>query len=385
MMRLITAFLLALTASAQTAQLTEQLGRTEIFQDVAVSPDGARLAWTRTRASAYEPRLEIALATGSGRVIPVSAGSDEGRRDSNPAWSPDSRTIAFFTTGAPDQPQLWTVSADGRHARRRAELQGYAAHPLWSHDGLRIAFLYIEGAGGGGPLYAAPAMTGVIDTEIHNQRIAVLDVASGRIRMVSPPDLHVYDFDWSPDDRAFVATAAPGPGDNNWWIAQLHTFDSSTGQGKSIYKPALQVAVPRWSPDGRTIAFIEGLMSDEGFHGGDLFTVPATGGQAVDRTKGRKTSASSEIWTSSGRLLFTEYQGGGSAISELDPGSSAIRSLWQGPEGVHAFGNFPNFSASRDGSVTAVVRSGFTQPPEVWSGGVNAWKQITHANAGEKF
>ena len=93
-----------------------------------------------------------------------------------------------------------------------------------------IAFLYIEGAGGGGPLMAAPATTGEIDTAIHNQRIAVLDTTNGQLRQVSPQDLHIYDYDWSPDDKMFVATAAPGPGDNNWWIAQIYTVDTANGK-----------------------------------------------------------------------------------------------------------------------------------------------------------
>ena len=48
------------------------------------------------------------------------------------------------------------------------------------------------------------------------------------------------------------------------------------------------MAMPRWSPDGWTIAFIEGLMSDEGFTGGDVFTVSATGANAKNRTPERK-------------------------------------------------------------------------------------------------
>ena len=120
---------------------------------------------------------------------------------------------------------------------------------------------------------AAPTSTGVIDTAIHNQRIAVLGIGSGNVRQISPANLHIYDYDWSPDDKTFVSTAAPGPGDNNWWIVQIYTIDVPKGNTTSIYKPSLQVAVPRWSPDCKSIAFIEGLMSDEGFHGGDLFTM----------------------------------------------------------------------------------------------------------------
>ena len=42
---------------------------------------------------------------------------------------------------------------------------------------------------------------------------------------------------------------------------------------KSIYRPETQIAMPRWSPDGSSIGFIQGLMSDEGFTGGDVFTI----------------------------------------------------------------------------------------------------------------
>lgn len=58
-----------------------------------------------------------------------------------------------------------------------------------------------------------------------------------------------------------MASAAPGPGDNNWWIAQLYAMPAASGKMTPIYKPALPIAMPRWSPDGSTIAFIEGLTS----------------------------------------------------------------------------------------------------------------------------
>ena len=187
-------------------------------------------------------------------------------------------------------------------------------------------------------LTAAPATTGVIDTEIHNQRIAVVPAAGGQLQM-SPENLHVYDFDWSPDDKTFVVTAAPGPGDSNWWIAQVYTIDVATGDAKPIYKPSLQVAVPRWSPDGKSVAFIEGLMSDEGFHGGDLFTISADGQNLTNRTRGRKSSVSSLFWLTPDRILFTEIIGGSGAVSELDLTSKSVRTLWKGAEAFHVLGN----------------------------------------------
>ena len=260
-------------------------------------------------------------------------------------------------------------------------MQGYAARPHWSADGKQIAFLYVAGAGGGGPLVAAPSTTGMVDTAIHNQRIALLDLATKQVRHVSPADLHIYDFDWSPDGKTFVASAAPGPGDNNWWIAQIYTIDLGKGSATSIYKPSVQVAVPRWSPDGKSLAFIEGLMSDEGFHGGDLFTISATGQNLMNRTPKRKGSVSSFFWQTPERILLTEYVGGGSAISELNLADKSLRTLWQGAEGFHAFGNFPDFALARDGKVAALVRSSYETPPEVWAGPIGQWHQVTHNNA----
>jgi hypothetical protein len=38
--------------------------------------------------------------------------------------------------------------------------------------------------------------------------------------------MFVYQYDWLPDGSGFVGTAAPGDGDNNWWVAKLYRFDA---------------------------------------------------------------------------------------------------------------------------------------------------------------
>jgi dipeptidyl aminopeptidase/acylaminoacyl peptidase len=368
--------------TAETMQLTDQLGKTVLYDDIALSPDGTRVAWVQSTASTTLKQTYIRETSGSAPAAMVNIATSGERTDFDPAWSPDSKTLAFFSSaGEKEQRQLWTVNANGSKPTQITNSNGYAARPRWSHNGKQIAFLYTEGAGGGGPLMAAPMTTGVIDTAIYNQRIAVLDVASGQLRQVSPPDLHIYDYDWSPDDKTFVTTAAPGPGNNNWWIAQIYTIDIERGNATSIYKPFLQVAVPRWSPDGRSIAFIEGLMSDEGFHGGDLFTISADGRDVQNRTQGRKTSANSFFWQAPDRILLIEYLGGGSAISELNLTNNSARTIWKGPEGIHAYGNFPNFALSKDGKFAAAVLSTYNSPPEVFAGPLGEWQQLTSNNA----
>jgi dipeptidyl aminopeptidase/acylaminoacyl peptidase len=374
--------------TAQGMELTEQLGKTVLYGDIAISPDGKNVAWVQSTAATVSKQTHVRATAGEKPAVKIDIRGAGERIDADLAWSPDSKTLAFFSTAsevraglASDQRQLWISKADGSAPKKLSKLSGYAARPRWSHDGNQIGFLYIEGAGGGGPLLAHPTTTGVIDKAIHNQRIAVLEVATGKLRQVSPENLHVYDFDWSPDDRMFVVSAAPGPGDNNWWIAQIYKIDIGNGTATSVYKPKLQVAVPRWSPDGKSIAFIEGLMSDEGFHGGDLFTISENGGTTVNRTPGRKSSASSLFWLAPDRILFTEYIGGGGAVSELSTLNNSVQTIWKGDESFHAFGNFPDFALTRDGK-SAVVRSTYNTPPEVWAGPPGQWRQLTMNNSG---
>src|SRR5947208_3316149 len=372
-----------MTLTAQTMQqLTEQLGKTVLYGDIALSSDGKQVAWVQSTAASTPKQTFVRETSGNVPAILIKIPISGERTDFDPAWAPDSKTLAVFSgAGEGAQRQLWSVKADGSDTKRLTNLNGYAARPRWSHDGKQIAFLYIQGASGGGPLTAAPTTTGVIDTAIHNQRIAVLDVANGQLRQVSPENLHIYDYDWSPDDKTFVTTAAPGPGDNNWWIAQIYTIDSAKGNATSIYKPSLQLAVPRWSPDGKSVAFIEGLMSDEGFHGGDLFTISADGRGVQNRTRGRKSSVSSLFWQTPDRILFTEYVGGGSAISELTLANNSVRTIWKSAEGLYAFGNFPDFAVSKDGKFAAAVRSNFETAPEVWAGPIGEWRQLTSNNS----
>jgi Tol biopolymer transport system component len=128
------------------------------------------------------------------------------------------------------------------------------------------------------------------------QRIAVVPAAGGDVRLVSPADTFIYEYDWTPDGRGFVVTSAQGNGDNNWWVATLGYVDADQGRLRVIAAPKMQMNMPHVSPDGRTVAFIGGLMSDFGAVGGDVWTVPLAGGEPVDVTQGVKGSFNGIAW-----------------------------------------------------------------------------------------
>src|ERR1700745_2073431 len=191
---LLACFFPALLTAQTMQQLTEQLGKTVLHGDIALSPDGTHVAWVQSTAATTSKRTYVHGISGSAPATMVKISTTGERTDFHPAWSPDSKVLAFFSSaGERDQRQLWMVNADGSHPKRITNLNGYATRPRWSHNGKQIAFLYIERAGGGGPSQGEPTTTGVIDPAIHDQRTAILDIASGKVRQVSPANLHIYD------------------------------------------------------------------------------------------------------------------------------------------------------------------------------------------------
>ncbi len=133
---LLSAVIIPTFSMAQTAQLTEQLGKTVLYGDIALSPDGAHVAWVQSTAATTSNQTYIKATSGNSSAAVVNLEAAAERLDADPAWSPDSKTVAFFSTaGEKDQRQLWTVSGDGSNPRKLTHLKGYAARPRWSHDG----------------------------------------------------------------------------------------------------------------------------------------------------------------------------------------------------------------------------------------------------------
>ncbi|HKS24087.1 MAG TPA: S9 family peptidase [Thermoanaerobaculia bacterium] len=353
----------AALAQAPDDEFLNRLYETRTFSHVAISPDGKRVAW-----AVENHGLTIANADGANRKHIDDATA--------PAFSPDSAKLAWLA--GKSQKQLFV------NEQKLTDVRGYLAEPAWSPDGKSIAFLFIEQAKrDAGPLVAMSRAVGEIESTIDEQRIAVVDVATKKLRVVTPADMYVYHFDWAPDSRRIAAEGAPGSGDNNYWVAKLHVVDVLSATMRPLYTPKLQIADPRWSPDGKSIALIEGLMSDEGSTGGDVLLVDAATGAARNLAPNMKASATTLQWSDAQHLTAGEIVGGDAALVRIDVNGGAEQTLWRGPEHItteYVVGT----AIARDGTTSAVIRSSFAQAPEVWVGPIGAWKKVSSENAAQK-
>jgi dipeptidyl aminopeptidase/acylaminoacyl peptidase len=379
-------------AKSSLDKLLDALFEVRTFKEVAIAPDGKRVAWVESvpgEKQADSAHTAIYVGTpgpASEKPRRLTAGKPNSFHDEHGiAWSPDGSQLAFLSDGEKKgQLQVYVATVATGSVKKLTSIKGALAQPGWSPDGKLLAVLFTENAPQAlGPLGPAPPDAGVVEEQIYEQRLSILDPKTGRLRPLSPADLYVYEYDWSPDSKHLVAVAAHGSGNNNWYIAQLYTVAVASGSTQSIFKPAMQIAVPRWSPDGKTIAFIGGLMSDEGANGGDVYTIPASGGKPRNLTPGMKASASWLAWQPDSKgILFTEHVDGQSGITSLNPANGRITTLWTGAETISAGGWSFSLSLSGNRKTSALVRQSLEQPPEVWAGPVGKWQKVTRANAG---
>jgi dipeptidyl aminopeptidase/acylaminoacyl peptidase len=378
-------------AKPRIDSLMDTLFRVQSFKEAVISPDGKSVAWVETLAGKDKSATGHSAIhvcedlNGAATRRHITAGDAQTAcAEHSVVWSSDSSRLAFLSDrDKPGQLQLYVATAASGKAKKLTKLAGSLAHPRWSPDGKSLAFLFTENATRApGPVQAAAPAVGVIGEHVDEQRLTLVDVETGKTRLLSPADLYVYEFDWSPDGKSLAAIAAHGSGDNNWYIAKLYSFAVESGDMKTLWKPAMQIAVPRWAPDGKSIAVIGGLMSDEGVLGGDIFTIPTQGGKVRNLTTGMKASASWLTWLPTSKcILFTEHVDGASGVATVDPSDGKIVSLWKGAETIKAEGGTFSVSVARDEKTCTLIRHSFQAPPEVWAGPIGVWKQLTRANA----
>ena len=364
--------LLAAPALAQTAPAPAHG-----YDALALSPRGDRIAALEPAGKGH---TAIVIRAQDGKRVatfdPCAACTYGGL-----TFGPDS-ALAFIARDrakGTSAVMVWDLKATA--PRKLATIAGLAASPRFSPDGARVAVLVTIGATKeSGAVQAGARQVGEIGEKADEQRLALFErnasVASADVKPLSPPDRYIYEYDWAPDGRSLIVTSAPGNGDNNWWVATLDAVDATSGALRTIARPTTQINQPRVSPDGRTVAYIGGLMSDFGSIGGDVFTVALEGGTPVNRTSGDKATVTSLAWTTGG-LRATRLAGDAAQLVAWGPTGPA-QVLWSHPGSLSAGGGRVAWSA--DGAQVATVMQDYTHAPAILSGPATAPRAVTHDN-----
>jgi len=257
--------------------------------DVAISPDGRKLAFT-TRAE--QTRVwSLPFDASSGRIKreggPLTAA---GVKAVYPDLSPDGQRLAFVTR-RPGKAELWEKSLkDGRETLFGADELSRGL-PHWSYDGSRLVYsrrrqLNLEGSRFETSLVLAPSGGGAEQTlttlrqeaiaawdwsrdgkwilvgsnhqperfAIYLLPIAAAPQAETQMRLIaSHPEMNLYQARFSPDQKWICFNAKKETEDG---ISTIYVVPASGGELRRITEAKYNDDKARWSPDGRRIYFV---------------------------------------------------------------------------------------------------------------------------------
>jgi eukaryotic-like serine/threonine-protein kinase len=230
---------------------------TGILRDPAVSRDGTRIA-----AGELEEALNLTLlpltadgGAAGGEEVVLSRGQVV---DSNPAFSPDGRRLAFASDRLGPK-EIWLLDLETRLQKRLQMPEGgpSADFPFWSPDGRQIAVTRFE------------------QTDKESIWLAAHD--GSHAEEIVPPTRSLQGGPFSPDGK-WMLYAAMSEGTH-----QLFVLEIATRRARKLTLSPGEKAGAIWSPDGRWIAY--GSNVGGAFQ---LWRMPFAGGKEEQLTTGHE-------------------------------------------------------------------------------------------------
>lgn len=370
---------------------------------VQLSPDGRTVVYQTIQPVLAENlhRSDLWLVAADGASQPVQLTNHDlfGGYPVHlaPRFSPDSRTIAYFSY-ADKGPVIRLIDLAGndvavlRHESMRAGMLADDASIssfAWSPNGEEIAFIAAESREPASKPMAGIEIDILKGPDIASQAplprsvLAAINVASGEVRLVTDRALHVMDFSWSPDGArlAVVATGSPGP--KSYMFGRLLTVDAATGRATTVVDELGLKSDPAWSPDGDRIAYV-GTSGEDWMYVTTPKVVDLATGDVVDLLDRHRDAGifpsgwggSGLTWADDGhRLLYT-------APHRMGSGIFAVEATGESWDAIAPLEGAWLSNVSLSGDRLAFARESTAEPPEVYVSEIWAWgpRRLTNLN-----
>ena len=295
----------------------------EFISDPRISPDGKLVAYVVTTVDQKQNRRHssIWMAATDGSRAPWQFTTSPQNANA-PRWSPDGQSLAFISSrtsadgpAGDDKPQVWILSMSGGEARRITNLKNGANSFQWSPDGKRLACLSRTGPSDNRAeskdrsdvRHYSHISYKFNDTGWFDDRrghIWIVDSKTGAAKQItSGEDWNDADPQWSPDGAriAFVSNRTGKEYEENR-NADVWVISAEGGPLTRISDHDEADNSPRWSPDGKTIAFVGRIREDE--HP-KIWLAPSAGGAPATLAARNLDLIPSDLdWAEDGRALY---------------------------------------------------------------------------------
>jgi dipeptidyl aminopeptidase/acylaminoacyl peptidase len=407
---------LAAQAADQRPMRIEDLLQAKRLSDPQISPDGQWVAYTVTEVDEPENRTNsdiwlISIQGGEARPLTQSP-----KHDRHPRWSPDGKWIAFESNRGGDF-QVYLIRVDGGEAVKLTSLSTEAQQPVWSPDGKYVAFVSaVFPEFSDQPFSKSDAankkklddrekskVKARIITELlyrhwdswvegKRQHLFVLPMkdgaAAGDPRDVTPGDRDAIptsdtfsagdEFSFSPDGRFLAYTATPLPTREEAWSTNhdIYEVNLETGERRQITTNPAADGCPRYSPDGKSLAYR--AQSRPGFES-DRWQL-----MLYDRATGARHSLTADfdswvesfVWAPDSQTLYVEAEEKASKpVWSVSVHGGPVQRVFQGAANAEIV-------VAPDGKTLVFSHQSLSRPAEICrttaSGG--PLEVLTHAN-----
>jgi len=208
------------------------------------------------------------------------------------SWSPDGRMLVYSMAGS-----LWKQEIGSTTAEELTASPGYDFEPDWSPDGKTVVFVrYLHDA----------------------EELYTFDLQSGAVTQITQGGDVNLEPRWSPDGKriAFVSTKGTGHFhifigtlEENGFSAKPWMKERKSKIARYYYSPFDQQLSPTWSPDGRSLIYID---NPEIGHGAGALWRRAVDGHSPARLVHREETnwKAAPDWSHDGkRVVFSSYSG----------------------------------------------------------------------------
>jgi dipeptidyl aminopeptidase/acylaminoacyl peptidase len=311
----------------------DDLGKLKDVRDPQCAPDGKSVAFVVSQIDVKEDK------PGSSHIWSIGIDGQNERQitssqdgESSPRFSPDGRYLAFTSSrpGKAKGNQVWLLDRSGGEAYQLTEVEGRLQGFEWAPDSKHLALVVgdpdpdaPDESSGAAPAPRKAPKPIVIDRYKYKQDVQgyllsgrhtyvyLFDIATKKLDRLTTAKADESSPSWSPDGTriAFMSNRNPDP--DREPSSQLFVIEAKAGSTEKPLSPLTSRGgrgKPEWSPDGKSIAFLEGDDKKYGAYGMEHLAIVAADGstppQRVASSEALDRGVSQPRWGEDGKSIY---------------------------------------------------------------------------------